>query len=82
MVWRLLVGIQLPHISLFVDIPCTDGTLRWQAPELMRGPSHLTKEMDIYSFAITCIEVLNWGALPWAYVNDFTIRHLVLGMDS
>jgi len=69
-----------PHIFLFLDIPCTDGILLWRAPKLMHGSSHLTKEMDTYSFSITCIDILNWGALPWAYINDFTICHLVLGI--
>lgn len=54
------------------------GTLRWQAPELMRGSSHLTPEMDVYSYAISCVEVLSWGNLPWAHTDDFTIRRLVL----
>ncbi|KAJ3553830.1 hypothetical protein NP233_g12558 [Leucocoprinus birnbaumii] len=55
------------------------GTLRWQAPELMRGTlPHLTKEMDVYSYAVLCVEVLNWGTLPWAYTDDFAVRRLVL----
>ncbi len=57
-----------------------DGTLRWQAPELMRGPVHLTKEMDTYAYAICCVEVISWGNLPWPYADDVAIRHLVLGM--
>ncbi|KXN85940.1 Dual specificity protein kinase splB [Leucoagaricus sp. SymC.cos] len=54
------------------------GTLRWQAPELMRGTSHLTKEMDVYSYGICCVEILTWGNLPWAHTDDFNIRRLVL----
>ncbi|KAJ3573275.1 hypothetical protein NP233_g2522 [Leucocoprinus birnbaumii] len=61
------------------DLLCADGTLRWQAPELMRGTlPHLTKEMDVYSYAVLCVEVLNWGTLPWAYTDDFAVRRLVL----
>lgn len=47
----------------------------------MRGSSHLTKEMDVYSYAICCVEILSWGNLPWAYTDDFTIRRLVLGIN-
>lgn len=67
------------HLFDLADCNDVDGTLRWQAPELMRGPSHLTKEMDIYSFAICSVEVLNWGNTPWAYTDDLIIRRLVLG---
>ena len=82
MALHLLVSIHLLQIFLYVDPSCVDGTLRWQAPELMRGSSHLTKQMDIYSYAITCVEILNWGSLPWAYIDDFAIRRLVLGTSS
>lgn len=40
------------------------GTTRWQAPELLRparfhlNESKLTKETDVYAFAMTCLEVL------------------------
>jgi abelson tyrosine-protein kinase 1 len=67
------------HVFGFADQHDVDGTLRWQAPELMRGSSHLTKEMDVYSFAICCVEVLNWGNIPWAHTDDLVIRHLTLG---
>ncbi|KAL0952988.1 hypothetical protein HGRIS_007199 [Hohenbuehelia grisea] len=54
------------------------GTFRWQAPELLRGSSDLTTEMDIYSFAITCVEILNWGKVPFSLMDDDSYRHLVL----
>lgn len=40
------------------------GTLRWQAPELMSGLSQLTAEMDVYAYAILCIEILTMGRMP------------------
>jgi abelson tyrosine-protein kinase 1 len=56
-----------------------DGTLRWQAPELMAGTSNLTAEVDVYAFAVSCVELLTKGSLPWFLASDDTVRHLVLG---
>lgn len=65
----------LSRCSLIRDI---DGTLRWQAPELMSGLSDLTQQIDVYAFAITCVELLTKGALPWAMADDDAVRHFVL----
>ncbi|KAJ7249923.1 hypothetical protein C8J57DRAFT_685725 [Mycena rebaudengoi] len=54
------------------------GTLRWQAPELMLGSSKLTPEMDVYSYAICCIEMLSMGRLPWPLMSDEAVRNFVL----
>ncbi|KAL0058574.1 hypothetical protein AAF712_014737 [Marasmius tenuissimus] len=62
--------------------PAPHGTLRWQAPELMGGLSQLTVEMDVYAFAITCIEVLSMGRMPWPLQDDDTVRHFVLRDDT
>ncbi len=56
----------------------SDGTLRWQAPELMSGQSNLTQEIDVYAFAITVVELLTKGALPWPLADDDTVRHFVI----
>ncbi|KZT67854.1 hypothetical protein DAEQUDRAFT_693396 [Daedalea quercina L-15889] len=58
--------------------PTPHGTLRWQAPELMAGHSGLTQQIDVYAFAICCIEVLTKGALPWPLADDDAVRHFVL----
>lgn len=63
-----LNGESIPH-----------GTLRWQAPELMAGQSELTQQMDVYAFAICCIEVLTKGALPWPLADADAVRRFVLG---
>ncbi|EMD32697.1 hypothetical protein CERSUDRAFT_143220 [Gelatoporia subvermispora B] len=60
-------GLDLPH-----------GTLRWQAPELMAGQSELTQQIDVYAFAICCIEVLTKGSIPWPLADDEAVRHFVL----
>ncbi|KAI0753878.1 hypothetical protein C8Q74DRAFT_1307834 [Fomes fomentarius] len=60
-------GLPLPH-----------GTLRWQAPEVMSGLSGLTQEIDVYAFAITVVELLTKGALPWPMADDDAVRHFVL----
>jgi serine/threonine protein kinase len=61
-----------------IDLLVPDGTLRWKAPELMRGAQVLTPEMDVYAFAICCVEILTNGALPWPLMDDDAVRHLVL----
>ena len=58
--------------------PTPHGTLRWQAPELMAGQSELTQQIDVYAFAICCIEVLTKGGLPWPLADDDAVRHFVL----
>lgn len=58
--------------------PLPHGTLRWQAPELMSGQSGLTQQVDVYAFAMCCIEVLVKGSIPWPYADDDAVRHFVL----
>lgn len=58
--------------------PQPHGTLRWQAPELMQGAQTLTPAMDVYAFAICCVEILTMGALPWPLMDDDAVRHFVL----
>ncbi|KAI9434573.1 hypothetical protein H4582DRAFT_1818451 [Lactarius indigo] len=58
--------------------PQPHGTLRWQAPELMQGAQALTPAMDVYAFAICCVEILTMGALPWPLMDDEAVRHFVL----
>lgn len=45
---------------------------------MMKGASQLSPEMDVYSFAITCIEILNMGRLPWPLMNDEAVTFYVL----
>ncbi|KAJ3574855.1 hypothetical protein NP233_g1485 [Leucocoprinus birnbaumii] len=58
------------------------GTLRWQAPEVMQGLSDLTPAVDVYAFAITCVEVLNMGQMPWSLVDDNAVQFIVLKEDE
>ncbi|KAF7315430.1 Protein kinase domain-containing protein [Mycena indigotica] len=58
------------------------GTLRWQAPELMLGHGQMTTAMDVYSFAMCCVEILTMGKMPWPFANDEDVRHLVLKEHS
>lgn len=55
------------------------GTLRWQAPELLLGYNNgqLTNEIDVYAFAVSCVELLLFGKIPWPYVSDEIVRHMV-----
>ncbi|KAJ7629452.1 kinase-like domain-containing protein, partial [Mycena polygramma] len=53
-------------------------TLRWYAPERLLGSSDLTPQMDIYSYAICCVEILSMGRIPWPTLSDEAVRNLVL----
>ncbi|PFH48794.1 hypothetical protein AMATHDRAFT_64627 [Amanita thiersii Skay4041] len=64
-------GMPLPH-----------GTLRWQAPELMAGACDLTPAMDVYAFAICCVEILLMGRMPWLLHDDNDVRRFVLDWDQ
>jgi len=44
----------------------------------MQGAQVLTPKMDVYAFAICCVEVLTMGALPWPLTDDDAVRHFVL----
>jgi len=59
-----------------------DGTLRWQAPEVMAGAIDLTPAMDVYAYAICCIEILLMGRIPWPLSDDNDVRRFVLGNDN
>lgn len=54
------------------------GTLRWQPPEVMEGLSDLTPKVDVYAFAITCVEILNMGQMPWSLMDDSSVQFVVL----
>ena len=45
----------------------------------MAGSSKLTSEVDVYAFAMTCVEILTKGGVPWNLADDTAIRHFVLG---
>lgn len=46
----------------------------------MAGSSHLTPQMDVYAYAVTCAEILLMGRMPWPLADDEAVRRLVLGM--
>ena len=88
-VWRIS-GKTPPRMFVITDTPTsdldnphTDGTLRWQAPELMAGgDTRFLAPMDVYAFAICCVEILTKGSLPWPLLDDEAVRHLVLSEFS
>ena len=45
------------HLVRFITY-LTDGTLRWQAPELMAGLGGLTPAANCYAHGICCVEIL------------------------
>ncbi|KAF6756188.1 TKL/TKL-ccin protein kinase [Ephemerocybe angulata] len=64
-----LSGETIPH----------QGTLRWQAPEILTEEVEMTKETDVYAFAICCVEIVNLGKVPWGIMlEDEAIRQRVL----
>ena len=44
----------------------------------MGGHSGLTQQVDVYAFAITCVELLTKGKLPWPMADDDAVRYFVL----
>jgi abelson tyrosine-protein kinase 1 len=48
----------------------------------MAGQIQLTNEVDIYAFAICCVEILTMGGLPWPRVDDQAVRRFVLRESS
>ena len=48
----------------------------------MQGAQALTPEMDVYAFAICCVEILTMGALPWPLMDDDAVRRFVLSEYS
>ena len=44
----------------------------------MTGKSGLTAHIDVYAFAISCIELLTKGGVPWPLADDESVRHFVL----
>ena len=42
------------------------------------GNSEFLAPMDIYAFAMCCVEILTKGSLPWPLLDDEAVRHLVL----
>ncbi|EJD07112.1 kinase-like protein [Fomitiporia mediterranea MF3/22] len=60
------------------------GALRWRAPEIIDEsfPDKVTRQVDVYAYAIVCVEILGHGTLPWGDVNDDTYRRLVVEEDK
>ncbi|GLB41362.1 putative protein tyrosine kinase [Lyophyllum shimeji] len=56
--------------------------LRWQAPELMGGHGLLSKKIDVYAFAMCCVEILTMGSIPWPTMNDEAVRQHVLDEEG
>ena len=44
----------------------------------MGGHGGLTQQMDVYPSAITCVELLTKGKLPWPTADDHAFHHFVL----
>ncbi|KAJ7030852.1 kinase-like domain-containing protein [Mycena alexandri] len=52
--------------------PGADNSLRWLAPELLRGDNLLTLSSDIYSYGMTVLELFTherpWSSIPQSVV--------------
>ncbi|KAJ2913972.1 hypothetical protein MD484_g6448, partial [Candolleomyces efflorescens] len=56
--------IESEAYELSGESPLRQGTMRWQAPEILTGEVEMTKETDVYAFSIVCAEIVNMGKLP------------------
>ncbi|KAI9060350.1 kinase-like protein [Trametes sanguinea] len=54
------------------------GTLRWKAPELLSGEGALSTATDVYAFAVTVVEILGKGKIPWGACDDTSVQSRVL----
>ncbi|OWZ20779.1 TKL/TKL-CCIN protein kinase [Phytophthora megakarya] len=53
------------------------GSLRWQAPELLKSDPKADLASDIYAFGMTLLEALS-EELPWGFMADDEVRERVL----
>ncbi|KAG6959971.1 hypothetical protein JG688_00009830 [Phytophthora aleatoria] len=53
------------------------GSLRWQAPELLKDNPKADLASDIYAFGMTLLEALS-EELPWGFMADEEVRERVL----
>ncbi|KAF1782849.1 Concanavalin A-like lectin/glucanase domain [Phytophthora cactorum] len=53
------------------------GSLRWQAPELLKDDPKADLASDIYAFGMTLLEALS-EELPWGFMADEEVRERVL----
>lgn len=84
-----LVTREYPLYCWVADFECSFGTMGtgfWRAPEILRDLNDLklelfTKESDVYSYAMTCYEILT-GLLPFEHEgHKQTSYHVVLRGD-
>jgi len=59
-----------------------NGMPRWKAPEILDGAACPTMQADVYVFAISCVEILNMGGIPYGTRDDEDIRRIVLEHDA
>ncbi|GMF09100.1 unnamed protein product [Phytophthora lilii] len=61
------------------DSPLTyhSGSLRWQAPELLKDQPKADLASDVYAFGMTLLEALS-EELPWGFMADDEVRDRVL----
>lgn len=60
-----------------------EGTARWKAPELLTGSEvGLTAAIDVYAYAITCIEILSMGNIPWGSAEDSSLAYRIIGKSN
>jgi serine/threonine protein kinase len=72
-----------PILGIHALINLTEGTARWKAPELLNGAAgDLTTAVDVYAFAITCIEIMSMGGVPWGSMEDSILCHRIVGKCS
>ena len=77
-----MVSVDLTFDVCKIDRSLSGGTLRWQSPELMGGLSTLTPAIDVYAYAISYIEILGMGEMPWPLMDDDAVRFFVLSEYS
>ena len=44
------------------------------------GHNSMTQQMDVYAFAICCVEILDMGGMPWKHHDDSAVVRFVYGV--
>ncbi|KAF9069966.1 kinase-like domain-containing protein [Rhodocollybia butyracea] len=70
------------HAKISYKDPKHAHGFRWQSPELMSGRGFISKENDVYAFAITCVEIVTMGSLPWPTKPDDVVKIIVLEQNG
>ncbi|KAJ3196497.1 hypothetical protein HK101_008793 [Irineochytrium annulatum] len=63
-------------------LPSPSGTLNWMSPEQLMSPGKETFKSDVWSYAMTCWEILSGGRIPFDGFHLGALERAVGGDDE